>query len=40
VGEFEMLQIQQERAPYDLCGDAAKTWADLARELITIGGAA
>ena len=40
VGEFEMLQIQQERAPYDLYQFAEKSWASLVREFITIGGAA
>ena len=39
VGEWEMLEIGLGRAPYYLCGDAAK-WASLVRELITIGGAA
>jgi hypothetical protein len=34
-----MLEIGLGRAPYYLCGDAAK-WASLVRELITIGGAA
>jgi 5'-deoxynucleotidase YfbR-like HD superfamily hydrolase len=42
VGEWEMLQIEQDRAPYPLlritCGDAEKSWARLVRELITIGG--
>jgi hypothetical protein len=40
VGEFEMLQIQQDRAPYSLYQFPAKSWADLVREFITIGGAA
>ena len=40
VGEWEMLQIEQDRAPYALCGYAEKSWADLVRELSTIGGAA
>ena len=40
VGEFELLQIQQDRAPYDLFQFAAKSWADLVRQFITIGGAA
>ena len=40
VGEFEMLQIQQDRAPYDVCTFASPSWADLIRAFITIGGAA
>jgi hypothetical protein len=40
VGEWEMLEIGQDRTPYALCEYAAKSWADLVRELITIGGAA
>ena len=40
VGEFELLQIEQDRAPYDIFQFAAKSWADLVRELSTIGGAA
>ena len=40
VGEWEMLEIGQDRAPYALCGYAGKSWADLVRQLITIGGAA
>ena len=40
VGEFEMLQIQQDRAPYGLCGDAEESWTSLVREFIKIGGAA
>ena len=38
VGEWEMLEIRQGRAPYDLYQFPAKSWADLVRELI--GGAA
>ena len=38
VGEFEVQQIEQGRAPYELYQFAAKSWADLVRELI--GGAA
>ena len=40
VGEWEMLQIEQGRAPYDLYTFAEKSWASLVREFITIGGAA
>ena len=40
VGEFEIQQIEQGRAPYDLYTFAEKSWARLVRELITIGGAA
>jgi len=40
VGEFEMLQIQQYGAPYDVCTFALASWVRLVRELITIGGAA
>jgi hypothetical protein len=40
VGEFEMLQIQQDRAPYDLNTFAVASWARLVRGFITIGGAA
>jgi hypothetical protein len=40
VGEFEMLQIEQDRAPYDVCTFALASWVRLVRELITIGGAA
>ena len=40
VGEFELLQIQQDRAPYAFCFYAEKSWADLVRQFITIGGAA
>ena len=38
VGEWEILQIEQDRAPYDLYQFPAKSWADLVRDLI--GGAA
>ena len=38
VGEFEIQQIQQDRAPYELFQFAATSWADLVRDLI--GGAA
>ena len=37
VGEFEIQQIQQDRAPYELFQFAATSWADLVRDLI--GGA-
>lgn len=40
VGEFEVQQIQQGRAPYDLYTFAVASWSSLVRELITIGGAA
>ena len=40
VGEWEMLEIGQGKAPYSLYQFPAKSWADLVRELITIGGAA
>jgi hypothetical protein len=40
VGEWEMLQIEQDRAPYDVCTFALASWVRLVRELITIGGAA
>jgi len=38
VGEWEIQQIQQGRAPYELYTFAVASWADLVRELI--GGAA
>ena len=38
VGEWEMLEIGQGKAPYSLYLFPAKSWADLVRELI--GGAA
>lgn len=38
VGEWEMLEIRQGKAPYFLYQFPAKSWADLVRELI--GGAA
>ena len=34
VGEWEMLEIRQDRAPYALCSYAAKSWADLVRGFI------
>ena len=40
VGEWEIQQIQQGQAPYDLYQFAEKSWASLVREFITIGGAA
>jgi len=40
VGEFELLQIQQGRTPYDVCTFASPSWSDLVREFIKIGGAA
>jgi hypothetical protein len=40
VGEFELLQIEQDLAPYDVYPFAGASWARLVRELITIGGAA
>ena len=40
VGEWEVLQIGQDRAPYDLYQFAEKSWSSLVREFITIGGAA
>ncbi|MFN9288318.1 MAG: hypothetical protein ACK6EB_09600 [Planctomyces sp.] len=40
VGEWEVLEIGQGKAPYSLYQFPAKSWADLVRELITIGGAA
>ena len=40
VGEWEMLEIDQDRAPYDLYQFAEKSWSSLVRELIRIGGAA
>ncbi len=40
VGKFEIQQIQQDRAPYDLYQFAEKSWASLVREFIRIGGAA
>ena len=40
VGEWEMLEIGQGQAPYSLYQFPAKSWADLVREFITIGGAA
>ena len=40
VGEFEIQQIEQGRAPYELYTFAVASWSRLVRELITIGGAA
>ena len=40
VGEFEILQIEQDRAPYALNTFAVASWARLVRGFITIGGAA
>ena len=40
VGEFEIQQIQQGRAPYDLHQFAEKSWSSLVREFIKIGGEA
>ena len=40
VGDFELMQMERDRAPYDVCGDAEDSWTSLVRELITIGGAA
>ena len=40
VGEWEMLQIEQDRAPYELYTFAVASWSSLVRELIRIGGAA
>lgn len=40
VGEWEIMEIDQDRAPYELYQFAEKSWASLVRELITIGGAA
>ncbi len=34
VGEWEMLEIRQDRAPYSLCSYAATSWADLVRGFI------
>ena len=34
VGEFEILQIEQGRAPYELYQFPAKSWADLVRGFI------
>lgn len=39
VGEFEIQQIEQGRAPYEWYTFAVASWADLVRELIRIGGA-
>ena len=40
VGEWEIQQIQQDRAPYELYTFAVASWSSLVRELIRIGGAA
>ena len=40
VGKFEIQQIEQGRSPYELYTFPAKSWADLVREFITIGGEA
>jgi len=40
VVRWEVLEIGQGKAPYSLYQFPAKSWADLVRELITIGGAA
>ena len=40
VGEWEIQQIQQGRAPYDVYQFAVASWARLVRGFITIGGAA
>ena len=37
VGEWEMLEIGQGKAPYALCSYAAKSWADLVRGFIEQG---
>ena len=40
VGEFEIQQIEQGRAPYELYTFAVASWSSLVREFIRIGGAA
>ena len=40
VGDFELMQMERDRAPYGLCGDAEESWTSLVREFIKIGGAA
>jgi len=40
AGEWEVLQIEQVRAPYHVYSFALASWVRLVRELITIGGAA
>ena len=40
VGEFEILQIERGREPYELYTFAVASWASLVREFIRIGGAA
>jgi 5'-deoxynucleotidase YfbR-like HD superfamily hydrolase len=40
VGDFELMQIERDRTPYDRCEYAEDSWTSLVRELITIGGAA
>ena len=37
VGEWEMLEIEQGKAPYSLYQFPAKSWADLVREFISGG---
>jgi len=37
VGEWEMLQIEQDRAPYDVCTFALASWVRLVRELLRSG---
>lgn len=34
VGEWEVLEIDQDRAPYAICSHAATSWADLVRGFI------
>jgi hypothetical protein len=40
VGDFELMQMERDRAPYDVHPFAGASWVRLVRELITIGGAA
>jgi len=40
VGEWEMLEIEQERAPYPFVSRAAKSWAELVSHFIFGGRAA
>ena len=40
VGEFEIQQIEQGRAPYELYTFAVASWSSLVREFIRIGRAA
>ena len=37
VGEWEMLEIDQDLAPYALCSYAAKSWAELVSHFISGG---